>query len=167
MTPTAVVDHDLDVETLPASFAWVGYRLAISALLIPVLWASSGLAAAGITAVALGLCAALFLPRRLVLDREGFRLGSLVHRKKVLWRQVGSFGTRPGYYRSGGAFVCYAKAGRTPRWWYPAGWPAQGAIPPAFAAKSGGSALSARDLCALLNERLARARHGDGDVRAD
>ena len=57
-----------------------------------------------------------------------------------------------------GAFVLYTKAGRRPRWWYPAGWPAQGGIPPAFAPRRGMRALSASDLCGLLNDRLAKAR---------
>ena len=97
----------------------------------------------------------LFAPRALVLDEEGFRQLSVVPRKKVLWCGVDSFNT--GAAPKVGAFVLYTKAGRTPRWWYPAGWPAQGGLPPAFASARGGRALSASELSDLLNDRLVRA----------
>jgi hypothetical protein len=83
-------------------------------------------------------------------------LVSLVPRKKILWRRVDAFSTGSGLRF--GPFVAYTKAGRRPRWWYPAGWPAQGGLPPAFASARGGRALSASDLSDLLNDHLARAR---------
>jgi hypothetical protein len=144
------------VETLPASPSYVVVRIGVVALLVPIVWLWLGAAAGLATAAVLASVFILFAPRALVLDDEGFRLLSLVPRKKVLWRGVDSFGTGAG--PKVGAFVLYTKAGRTPRWWYPAGWPAQGGLPPAFASARGGRALSARDLCELLSDRLARAR---------
>jgi hypothetical protein len=152
----AEADQDASVETLPASPRFVAVQIGVVALVVPVLWLWLGAAAAVATAVALACVFILFAPRALVLDEEGFRLVSLVSRKKVLWRGVDSFNT--GAAGKAGTFVLYTKAGRKPRWWYPAGWPAQGGLPAAFATARGGRALSARDLCELLSERLARAR---------
>jgi hypothetical protein len=153
---TSLSPQDRSPETLPASRTFLAVRLVIVALLIPVVWLWLGILAGAATALALAAVELLFAPRALVLDEEGFRQLSLAHRKKVLWSGVDSFST--GSAPRAGSFVLYTKAGRKPRWWYPAGWPAQGGIPPAFASKPGGRALSARDLAALLNERLARAR---------
>ena len=150
------VAQDASVETLPASLTFLALRFGIVALLIPIVWLWVGAAAGVATAVALASVLTLFAPRALVLDEEGFRQLSLVPRKKVLWRAVDSFKT--GAAPKVGAFVLYTKAGHRPRWWYPAGWPAQGGLPPAFASARGGRALSARDLSDLLNDRLARAR---------
>jgi hypothetical protein len=150
------VDQDGFVETLPASPSFCAVRIGVVALLIPILWLWLGTVAAVATAVALACAVILFAPRALVLDEEGFRRLSLVPRKKVLWRGVDSFivGSVP---RVGGV-VLYTKAGRTPHWWYPTGWPAQGGLSPAFAAARGGRGLSASDFSDLLNDRLARAR---------
>jgi hypothetical protein len=150
------VAQNASVETLPASLPSVALRLGVVALLIPVVWLWLGAFAGAVTAVGFAAVVLLFAPRALVLDDEGFRRLSLVPRKKVLWRAVDSFTT--GSAPRAGAFVLYTKAGRRPRWWYPAGWPAQGGIPPVFASARGGRALSASDLSDLLNDRLARAR---------
>jgi type IV secretory pathway VirB3-like protein len=144
------------VQTLPASLPFLAVRLGVVALLIPIVWLWLGAVAGAATAMALVAVAVLFVPRALVLDDEGFRQLSLVPRKKVLWSRVDSFNT--GSAPRAGAFVLYTKAGRRPHWWYPAGWPAQGGIPPAFASTRAGRALSASDLSELLNDRLARAR---------
>lgn len=150
------VAQDGFVETLPASPFFRAVRIAVVALPIPILWLWLGAAAAVVSAVALASVVVLFAPRALVLDEEGFRLVSLVPRKKILWRGVDAFSTRSG--PRFGPFVAYTKAGRRPRWWYPAGWPAQGGLFPAFASARGGRALSASELSELLNDRLARAR---------
>jgi hypothetical protein len=142
-------------ERLPASLWFYVRLLAFGAVLILILVQIDALAGA-ITAAAIAAVALLFYPRGLVLDEEGFRVLSLVPRKKVLWNAVDSFGT--GWVPRGGAIVQYTKAGRKPRSWYPAGWPAQGSFPPAFAAQRGGRALRASALCDLMNDRLARAR---------
>jgi hypothetical protein len=144
---------------LPASWTFLAVRLGILALLIPVVWLWLGDVAAAATALALAAVMLLFVPRALVLDEQGFRQLSLVPRKKVLWSMVDSFST--GSAPRAGSFVLYTKAGRRPHWWYPAGWPAQGGIPPVFAAEAGGRALSASDLADLLNERLATRRRSD------
>jgi hypothetical protein len=144
------------VEKLPASSSFLAVRLALSAALIPLFWLWLGAPAGEITAAALAAIVLSFFPRALVLDEEGFRVLSLVPRKKVLWNAVDSFST--GYMPRSGPLVVYAKAGRKPRWWYPAGWPAQGSIPAAFASRRRDRALSATDLCNLLNNRLARAQ---------
>ncbi len=144
------------VETLPASLSFVAARLVVSALVVPILWLSAGALAGEITAAALAAIALSFFPRAIVLDEEGFRVVSLLPRKKVLWSAVDSFST--GYAPRAGRFVQYTKAGRKPRWWYPAGWPAQGSIQPAFASRRRDRALRATDLCDLLSDRLARAR---------
>ena len=150
------VARDASVETLPASLTFLAVRSGIVALLIPTFWLWFGAAAGVATAVVLASVVMLFAPRALVLDEEGFRQLSVVPRKKVLWCGVDSFNT--GAAPKVGAFVLYTKAGRTPRWWYPAGWPAQGGLPPAFASARGGRALSASELSDLLNDRLVRAR---------
>ena len=150
--------RDASVETLPASPAFVAVRIGVIALLVPIFWLWLDTVAAVATAAVLAPLLALFAPRALVLDDEGFRMLSLVPRRKVLWRTVDSFDT--GSTSKVGPIVVYTKAGRRPRWWYPAGWPAQGSLPPTFASARGGRALSARDLAALLNDRLARARTG-------
>jgi hypothetical protein len=152
------VAHDASVETLPASLPFLAVRIGVVALLIPILWLWVGALAGAATAAALAALMLLFAPRALVLDEDGFRQLSLVPRKKVLWRGVDAFNT--GSAPRAGAFVLYTKAGRRPRWWYPAGWPAQGGIPPAFASAPRDRALSASDLCRLLNDRLAKARSG-------
>jgi len=144
------------IERLPASPAFLAPRLAIGALLIPILWLTFGAAAGETGAAAVAVGVLLFVPRALVLDAQGFRQVSLMPRKKVLWSAVDSFNT--GSAPRAGRFVLYTKAGRKPRSWYPAGWPAQGGIPPAFAYPRGERALSAADLCNLLNDRLARRR---------
>jgi len=144
------------VERLPASSPFLAARLAIGALLIPILWLWLGAAAGETAAAVLATVALLFVPRALVLDDEGFRMPSLFPRKKVLWNAVDSFSS--GYLPRAGMSVLYTKAARTPRWWYPAGWPAQSGIPPAFAARRAERALSATDLCNLLSDRRARAR---------
>jgi hypothetical protein len=143
------------VERLPASSSFLAVRLALSAPLIPILWLWLGAPAGEAAAAALAAVFVLFFPRAIVLDEQGFRVVSLFPRKKVLWNAVDSFDT--GYVPRAGALVLYTKAGRKPRWWYPAGWPAQGSIPPAFAARRGDRALRATDLRDLLNDRLARA----------
>jgi hypothetical protein len=140
---------------LPAAPSFVVPRVVAGGLLIPVLWTWLGAVAGVTTAVLVVAFYALFVPRALVLDEEGFRVLSLVPRRKVLWADVASFGT--GAALRAGRFVQYTKAGRTPRWWYPAGWPAQGAVPPAFAPSRGKPALSAAELCKLLSDRLVRA----------
>jgi hypothetical protein len=150
------VARDGSVETLPASPTFLAGRIGVVALLIPILWLWLGVAAAVVSALALASVVVLFAPRALVLDEEGFRLVSLVPRKKILWRGVDAFSTGSG--PRFGPVVAYTKAGRSPRWWYPAGWPAQGGLPPAFASARRGRALSARELSDLLNDRLARAR---------
>jgi hypothetical protein len=150
------VAQDGSVETLPASPSFRAVGIGVVALLIPILWLWLGAVAAVVSGVALASVVVLFAPRALVLDEEGFRLLSLVPRKKILWRGVDAFSTRSG--PRFGPFVAYTKAGRRPRWWYPAGWPAQGGLPPAFSSARGGRALSARELSDLLNDRLARAR---------
>jgi hypothetical protein len=127
-------------------------------LLVPltaVLWLGSPLAGEITAAIGLALLL-LFLPRALLIDGTGFRQLPLLPfpRRKVLWTAVDSFGI--GYTR-GFAYVSYAKRGRRARWWYPAGWPAQGSITPLFATRRGERALSAGDLCDLLNDRLAAA----------
>jgi len=147
-------------ETLPASRTFFAVRVGIVAVLIPIAWLWLGVLAGVATALALAVGLLLFAPRALVLDEQGFRQLSLVHRKKVLWGMVDSFST--GSAPRAGRFVLYTKAGRRPRWWYPAGWPAQGGIPPAFASSPGSRALSASELADLLNNRLARARAGSG-----
>jgi hypothetical protein len=144
---------------LPASWTFLGVRLGIVALLIPVMWLWLGVVAAVATALALAAVMVLFVPRALVLDEQGFRQLSLFPRKKVLWSTVDSFGT--GSTPRSGRFVAYTKAGRRPHWWYPAGWPAQGGIPPVFASTPGGRALSASDLADLLNDRLATRQRSD------
>jgi hypothetical protein len=144
------------VETLPASPTFLAVRVAIAAPLIPIVWLWLGAAAALESAVGLAGAVILFAPRALVLDDEGFRRLSLVLRKKVLWREVDSF--TAGSISKVGEVVLYTKAGRRPRWWYPVGWPAQGGLTPAFASTRGGRALSASELSALLNDRLARVR---------
>ena len=144
------------VERLPTSSSFLAVRLALSAMLIPIFWLWLGAPAGETTAAALVAVFLLFFPRAIVLDEQGFRLVSLVPGKKVLWSAVDSFTT--GYVPRAGRFVQYTKAGRKPRWWYPSGWPAQGGIPPAFAPRRTGRALSATDLCDLLNNRLAEAR---------
>ena len=148
--------EDASLETLPASLPFLAVRLVVVALLIPIVWLWLGAVAGVATAAALATVAVLFAPRALVLDEEGFRQLSLVPRRKVLWRGVDSFSI--GSAPRAGAFVLYTKVGRRPHWWYPAGWPAQGGLPPAFASARGGRALSARDLSELLNDRLTRAR---------
>jgi hypothetical protein len=150
------LSQDAAVETLPASPTLLAVRFGIVALLVPIVWLWLGPAAGVATAIALACLGILFTPRALVLDDEGFRQLSLVPRKKVLWRTVDSFNT--GWAPKAGSFVLYTKAGRRPRWWYPAGWPAQGGLPSAFASARGGRALSAGQLADLLNDRLARAR---------
>ena len=157
---TTLPAQDALVETLPASRTFFAVRLGIVALLIPIVWLWLGALAGSATAFALAVVVLLFIPRALVLDQQGFRQLSLVPRKKVLWRTVDCFST--GSAPRAGRFVLYTKAGRRPRWWYPAGWPAQGGIPPAFASKRGDRALSASDLADLLNDRLARARAAFG-----
>jgi hypothetical protein len=157
---TSLPPQDRSTETLPASRTFLAVRLAVVAVLIPIVWLWLGVLAAAATALALAAVELLFAPRALVLDDDGFRQLSLVHRKKVLWNRVDSFST--GAAPRAGSFVLYTKAGRRPRWWYPAGWPAQGAIPPAFASKRGGRALNASDLADLLNDHLATARGGFG-----
>jgi hypothetical protein len=122
------VANDASVETLPASLTFLALRIGIAALLIPILWLWFSALAGAAAAAALGALALLFTPRALVLDEDGFRQLSLVPRKKILWRGVDSFNT--GSAPRAGAFVLYTKVGRRPRWWYPAGWPAQGGIPP-------------------------------------
>jgi hypothetical protein len=144
------------VETLPASPTSLAVRIAVVAPLIPILWLWLGAAAALESAVALACAVILFAPRALVLDEEGFRRLSLILRKKVLWREVDLFTT--GSISKVGEVALYTKAGRRPRWWYPVGWPAQGSLTPAFASTRGGRALSASELSALLNDRLARVR---------
>jgi hypothetical protein len=154
------VIQDGNAETLPASGSYLALRLGISGLLIPLLWLWLGALAGAIAAVALAAVALLFAPRALILGEEGFRVLSVVPRKKVLWRCVDSFNV--GAAPRVGPFVLYTKAGRRPRWWYPAGWPAQGGFPAAFASAPGGRALSASELVDLLNDRLARARTASG-----
>ena len=152
----AELSADGAFERLPAAATFLAPRLAIGALVIPIVWLSFGPLAGETIAAAVAAGAVLFVPRALVLDAQGFRQLSLVPRRKVLWSSVDSFNT--GSAPRFGAFVLYTKAGRRPRWWYPAGWPAQGGIPPAFAPRRGVRALSASDLCGLLNDRLAKAR---------
>lgn len=151
----AEVAQDGFAETLPASKSYLAVRFGIVGLLVLLSWLWFGALAGAATAAALAGIALLFVPRALILDEEGFRLLSLVPRKKVPWRGVDSFNV--GAAPRAGTFVLYTKAGRRPRWWYPAGWPAQGGIPPAFASARGGRALSASELADLLNDRLARA----------
>jgi hypothetical protein len=157
---TQEVAQDTSVETLPVSPTFLPVRLGVVALLIPMFWLWLGTAGGVAAAVALPLAVVLFMPRALVLDEEGFRLLSLVPRKKILWREVDSFTT--GAASKVGPFVLFTKAGRRPRWWYPAGWPAQGGFTPAFAFARGRRALSASDLSDLLNDRLAQARAASG-----
>ena len=152
---TTLPAQDTAAETLPASPMFLAVRLGVVALLIPIVWLWAGVLATAATALALA-AVPLLAPRALVLDEQGFRQLSLFPRKKVAWSRVDSFST--GWAWRAGRFVLYTKAGRKPRWWYPAGWPAQGGIPSAFASKPGGRALSASDLADLLNDRLARAR---------
>ncbi|TML42872.1 MAG: hypothetical protein E6G19_13435 [Actinobacteria bacterium] len=153
---TTVPPQDSYTETLPVSLTFVVVRFGVGALTIPIVWYWLGAVAGTATAVALVGVMVLFGPRALVLDTQGFRLVSLFPRKKVLWSMVDSFST--GSAPRANRFVLYTKAGRRPRWWYPAGWPAQGGIPPAFAPRPGDRALSAGDLADLLNDRLVRAR---------
>jgi len=144
-------------ERLPASPIFIAVRLAFGAATIVVLLVVFGALAAEVAAVVLLAAAVLFVPRALVLDEHGFRQVSLipfVRRTKVLWSGVDSFHTR--YTTRGGRFVRYAKAGRKPRWWYPAGWPAEGSISPMFASRRGERALSATDLCDLLTDRAEK-----------
>jgi hypothetical protein len=159
LSTTPELAEDDAVERFPASPSFLAVRLAIVALLIPVLWLEFGADVGEATAAVLVTVMVLFVPRALELDGQGFRRLSLVPRRKVPWSAVDSFST--GYTPRVGRFVQYTKAGRTPRWWYPAGWPAQGGITPAFASRRGGRALSATDLCSLLSDRLARARASD------
>ena len=150
---TTVPPQDTSTETLPTSPTFLAVRYGFVALTIPIVWYWLGMVAGAATAVSLAAVILLFGPRALVLDEQGFRLLSLFPRKKVLWGMVDSF--RMGSAPRTGTFVVYTKAGRRPRWW----WPARGGmIPRAFAPKPGGRALSASDLADLLNDRLVRAR---------
>jgi hypothetical protein len=84
----AEVAQEASIETLPASLTFFAVRIGIVALLVPILWLWLGRGAGMPTAVALAAVVVLFAPRALILDVEGFRLLSLVPRKKVLWRAV-------------------------------------------------------------------------------
>jgi hypothetical protein len=100
-------------ERLPVSLWFYVRLLAFGALLILIVVQIDAPAGA-ITAAAIAAVALLFYPRGLVLDEEGFRVLSLVPRKKVLWNAVDSFST--GWVPRGGAIFQYTKAGRKPRW---------------------------------------------------
>jgi hypothetical protein len=76
--------RDAFVETLPASPTFVAVRIGVIALLIPIFWLWLGTVAAVAIAVVLAPLLALVAPRALVLDDEGFRMLSLVPRRKVL-----------------------------------------------------------------------------------
>ena len=152
-------------ERLPASPIFIAVRLAFGAAAIVVLLLVFGALAAEVAAVGLLAAAVLFVPRALVLDEHGFRQVSLipfVRRTRVPWSGVDSFHT--SHATRGGRFVRYARVGRKQRWWYPAGWPAEGSISPMFAPRRGGRALSATDLCNLLTDRAAKARQSTSGV---
>jgi len=145
---TTVPPQDTSTETLPTSPTFLAVRYGFVALTIPIVWYWLGMVAGAATAVSLAAVILLFGPRALVLDEQGYRLLSLFPRKKVLWGMVDSF--RMGSAPRTGTFVVYTKAGRRPRWW----WPARGGmIPRAFAPKPGSRALSASDLADLLPKR--------------
>lgn len=148
-------------ETLPSSRTRIVVAFGAGGVAILVSWQGLGVPAGVVTAVAVAALV-LFMPRALVLDEHGFRLLSLCPRRKVLWRGVDGFSV--SYAPAPISFVHYAKAGRKARWWYPAGWPAQGGIPASFAVAQGGRALSASELAGLLNERLDQAVQRSGEV---
>ena len=151
-----------DRERLPASPRFLAPRLAVMLFLIVITWQIWGVRPAAIVAAAAAALVAVFMPRALVIDRNGFQVVSFRPRKEVPWAGVESFGT--GYTPRAGSYVSYTKVGRRPHWWYPAGWPAQGSIVPAFATEPGRRALSAAELCELLSSRLARARAQAGSL---
>ena len=152
---------DRDGDRLPASPGFLVPRAAgATAAAVAGSWVWLGEVAGLGAAAALLVLFVLFLPRALLLDGAGFRIVRIVPGRRFPWSQVERFFA----HTSGNPrtpllrWVRYEKAGRRARWWYPAGWPAEGSILPAFSAHAGGPALAADELCVLLNERLSEAR---------
>src|SRR5512133_864430 len=155
---TSLPPQHRSTETLPASRTFFAVRLGIVALLIPIAWLWLGVLAGVATALALAwdCCCSRLAPS---FSTSGDSVSSRWFTEEKC-SGAWSIPSAPVRHRALAVSSLYTKVGRRQRWWYPAGWPAQGGIPPAFASSPGGRALSASELADLLNNRLARARAG-------